>query len=746
MGQFYKGTAAEFLDNKMFQLPFEQMKDIIEKKDKEAETGIEQANALSELLKAQTLDADKARANQIISGYTKGIDDITNQIISDPLNAALYNPKIKNLSRSIKENWERGEIGAMQGNFATYQEWEKDLAEKMKKDSKLYSPDQADALKKAKLAEFNAKGGTKFESPTKYQAFDTEEIAGLTPFQEFTEQLMKGAVQDVNATVSWDEDRGEYRVSGKTGNKWFSEQQLEQMYKTALATDPNIATGIKQREALGLEGFDTTNFDEEGRPVFSSNNYLGQGLQNLKAKYGGHETVRESGKLYNKLWERNQDKADKLAETEYTHEVVTAMDKTYAGNSMEQQAAVAKAADQNVKTAVNKGLGHVAEQLGFKDFNKFKSQHPELAGQIENGDFSSVVDPTIRKQLSAQYKQGKLITNYNDALEAEFNRTYGHQNWNVGKLKGGKYDERSSKMVKTAWDNFLKSRAIVPKDADTSFEGTGVDQKKMNQITKDFYDMGFHYKAPMGLPNGTKIGNVIIGQSFTDTKTNKVLPFTVNEKGQYVITNASLPYFDKDKNGKYTIKPEVKKTMKLINDVSADDLVKMNVIRPKSQKKVTGRDELGEESYEIVNGGGYLNFDKNKLIKPRLSLNDDDNMDVYYGVNIGGQNYQARTDKFSSTSLNEFKDVNRDIMKVQQYLNKLGGAENVSLKGVVNDGSDMIYHGADSSVKGKDGKPTYRAGEITLTLRNKDGSSKRVTRSANDPEVLKLLTDGFKTD
>jgi lipopolysaccharide export system protein LptA len=78
-------------------------------------------------------------------------------------------------------------------------------------------------------------------------------------------------------------------------------------------------------------------------------------------------------------------------------------------------------------------------------------------------------------------------------------------------------------------------------------------------------------------------------------------------------------------------------------------------------------------------------------------------------------------------------------MRVIKYFRKLGGAEKVSLKGVVPDGEDMVYHGKTSSRMKADGTPEYRAGEITLTLGNK-----RVTTTLDNPEVMKRLSEGFK--
>jgi hypothetical protein len=752
MGQFYKGTAAEFLDDKMFVLPFEQMKNVIEKKDKETGEAIESAGALADLLKAQTLDADKARANQIISGYSKNIDDITNQIIADPLNAALYNPKIKNLSRGIKENWERGEIAAMQGNYTAYQAWEKELAEKMKKDPKLYDAKQAEDLKKMKLAEFTKGGGTKWESPTKYSSFDTEELAGLTPFQEFTENLMRGGIKGVDKTISWDNDRGEFRVAGKSGVEYFTEKQLENMYKTAIATDPNVVSGIKQRELLGSEGFAVSNFDENGNPVFASNNYLGQGLENLKEKYGGKKIVSESSSHYNDLFKMNEEerkaKIKELEETEYINETVKETGKTFAGDTMQKQTLVVNSARESVNSAVDKGVKHAFEQSGFK--GSYKAFAATKAGsaiiaEMQAGDFSGVQDPVIRKQLSSQYKQGKLITNHNAALEAQFNREYAHLNYDLNRYrkggeKNGGYSPADQKKVQDAWGRYLRKGNVTTRDAKLSYEDTGMVQKDIDQVNKGFFGSSLHLKNPMGLKNGTKIGNFIVGQSFRDKNTGALLPFTVNEKGQYVVNKGAEGYFDY-KDGKPTnIKAGIRDRIDLVKNPSINDLVTMGVVKPKANKRVTGTDaNSGEDTFEIVEGGGHLNVDIGKGVLPDMTLNDDDRVNFHYKIGINGVEHDASTGNFGTASTDAFMAKHGDKMRVIKYFRKLGGAEKVSLKGVVPDGEDMVYHGKTSSRMKADGTPEYRAGEITLTLGNK-----RVTTTLDNPEVMKRLSEGFK--
>ena len=58
MGQFYKGTGADFLDDAMFKLPYEMIAKVIDKKDKDVDDAVTSNNEIAALLKAQAMKID----------------------------------------------------------------------------------------------------------------------------------------------------------------------------------------------------------------------------------------------------------------------------------------------------------------------------------------------------------------------------------------------------------------------------------------------------------------------------------------------------------------------------------------------------------------------------------------------------------------------------------------------------------------------------------------------------------------
>ena len=118
MGRFYQTTAPEFVDDAMFKLPYEQMGAALLAKDAKVGDDIKAATALGELLKAQGLKVDEPRLNQKIQEYEDGIFSTVDYIKGNVLN---YDPtELSKQKREINEDWNRGEIAAIQKNKAAY--------------------------------------------------------------------------------------------------------------------------------------------------------------------------------------------------------------------------------------------------------------------------------------------------------------------------------------------------------------------------------------------------------------------------------------------------------------------------------------------------------------------------------------------------------------------------------------------------------------------------------------------------
>ena len=700
MGQFYTATDIPVIDDKMFQLPFEFMAKVLERKDDAIQSDVNSASALQELLNAQGLKPDEPRLNQKLSEYQDKIDATVNSIKKNPLNYDTNN--IISLKREINSDFKNGEIGAIQANRNAYLEWEKDLEAKVKANPKDYSPNQVELLKQAKLEEFANKKGTSYQGPDKYNPFSTEDVAGMKPTMDYLKELMEGAIQDKNVSVKWDNDKGAWRVKGEKTEKEFTDDMLNKLYIESLTTNPDYLAGLKQRDKLGIEGFQG-NFDTQGNPIIEPNNFIGQSLSLIKTKFGGLESVEENsrlmsdqGKMDYASWLKQKEEAE---ETEYNHQAVSAEMTTYGGKNNSEFNGNYQNSQKAMQNAAKTATNLVMEQYGYKDEATFMKKDPKLFNQIQKGDFTGVKDGTIRSQLSSSYKQAQLEKAHMNALIYQFKKDTGLDYGDFGNkstiatITDNKGNKRKVTKLE-AWNNFLAktSEGIASKDA--TWEGTGITQKKIDSVNKSYFNSGNYKVVPLKFPIGTKIGT-----------------YTVTEDG-----------------------------------VSINDLIKKGVILPTAEKVPTLQrgggpttDVNGQPipptytiAYKIANGKGTLNFDPNTSVTPILSYNDNGKIDMQFTVEVNGKTYSGRDDSFATTSTKEFENVNWPVLKVKQKLAKLSGIDNVELP----DTGGVIYHGKDVYVKHNGvNKRIHKAGTVSFP----NGRGGYDTRTSDDPKVIEIL-------
>jgi len=685
MGQFYTATDVPVIDDKMFQLPFEFMAKVLERKDDAIQSDVNSASALQELLNAQGLKPDEPRLNQKLSDYQNRIDTTVNSIKKNPL--SYDSGTIMSLKREINSDFKNGEIGAIQANRNAYLEWEKELEAKVKANPKDYSPNQVELLKQAKLQEFANNKGTSYQGPDKYNPFSTEDIAGMKPTMDYLKDLMEGAIKDKNVTVKWDNDKGSWRIKGEKREAEYTDDMLNNLYIESLTTNPDYLAGLKQRDRLGIEGFQG-NFDAQGNPVIDPNNFIGQSLSLIKTKFGGLESVKENSKLMSDQgkmdyasWLKQKEEAE---ETEYTHQQVAGEITTYGGKDNTEFNSNYRNSQKTIQASTQTAANLVMEQNGYANEAQFKKQNPVLYNQIQKGDFSQIKDGTIRNQLQSSFKQAKLEKAHMEALVHQFEK----------ETKMSYKAITNNPTNRKAWNNFLAKTSEGVPQRDATWEGTGITQKKIDSVNKQYFNSGNYKTVPLKFPIGTKIGD-----------------YVVKEEG-----------------------------------VSIDDLIKKGVILPTAEKVPTMQKSGGPTTdangqpipptytmaYKIANGKGTLNFDPNKSVTPILSYNDKGKIDMQFTVEVNGRTYSGRDDSFSSTSIKEFENVNWPILRVNQKLAKLSGVDKIELP----DSGGVIYHGKDVYVKEKGVKKRiHKAGTVTIP----DGKGGYNTYTTDRDDVKQLL-------
>jgi hypothetical protein len=426
MGQFYKGTEATFLDDKMYEAPYELMGQALAKKDKEVETAAKAKDELSALLEAKGLKADDPRLQEIIGGYTNQVGEISSGIYGDAMNAATYMPKIEDLKRKITSDWKMGEVSKIQGNLAAYNAWEEETKKQIDKAGNKISPQQWELLKAKKLQEFGQGKGTNYQNPNTYNTFTGEAILEKKPSDVFIDDMFKEKVGKVKS-ISWDQDKGLWEIKGERGTEGWNDQDLKSAYKASLAADPNQLGAMQQLNSLGVPGYQEPLFDEKGQLIVddTKNNAFLRELNYAKEKYGIVNVKTSDAQLMSDAGKQ-----------EYAYGIKQRDVEQPVGFSFEDTDKHALTHDYGTYSNTKKEIVASKNQLFTTVANKLNLQGGEartkLAAQIGRGDYSAFAGIPDSEGYVEQFKQ--LFAK--QQLQAETEKDYSQ--WVKGRQKNAK--------------------------------------------------------------------------------------------------------------------------------------------------------------------------------------------------------------------------------------------------------------------------------------------------------------------
>jgi hypothetical protein len=652
MGQFYKDTPAQFLDDKMYKAPYELMGQVIDKKDKEIQEDLDSRNALTDLLKAEGLKPDEPRLQQIMKQYQDEIDASVQDIYKDPLN---YNKEgVQRLKRKINQDFSLGEIAAIQKNKATYDAWVKSEEEKIKKEPNLYAPGLFDKMKAKKLDDF--KKGTSYKGPNEYETVATEEIIGMKDTVDVLDNLMKGAVQGRNHSTSWDNDRGGWRVKSSSSEEFFTPSQLQNMYKDYLATNPTYLQGVAQRQNYDVFGYEGS-IDAENGLNFKPGSFFGESMDLLQQKYGGKKTSIGGGKTMNEIGIATE--KDKM-ETVYVDTKLQAEEATVYTNYAGKDTATYN--QNNVKNqkvmqdGISTALQLLADKGGYSSIDEMKrdGKYKKSIDAISKGNFSSVSDMGAGRAVEKEYKQAAFRQSALRSTMAEFKKQY--PGLDPTKTGGAKYNVKDpatgkvTQMTATdAFNTFLKANYVTKVDASMTWKPTDVSKKQMDGVAKYVVDNGLHMATPITMPTGM----IVKGK---DGKTKNI-------------------------GG---------------TQVSLNDLVDLGFFAVEQKEAGRSGDALAGQVITYTDGTNKLNFTVGSTgVVPIWANDDSNNMQFGLKVNVNGQEVTGRISNISTDVVDRV--VGGDTgkkMKVVRAISKLGPVEHTFPGG-------PTYYGKDVYVQGK---------------------------------------------
>lgn len=135
MGRYYQTAQPQFLQNFIYQPPWQLMQQALQQKQQEYDT----AQASTDIFKNLSINhlnsiQDNETAKQKQQYYLDKVDELSNKLKQDPLHTKKYADEIKSLGRELYADYKEGDISKLQQSYAAVEQWKKDN-EQMKKDS-----------------------------------------------------------------------------------------------------------------------------------------------------------------------------------------------------------------------------------------------------------------------------------------------------------------------------------------------------------------------------------------------------------------------------------------------------------------------------------------------------------------------------------------------------------------------------------------------------------------------------------
>lgn len=332
MGRFYKTTEGQQLDY-MSKLPI----DLMLKGLQQSEQGTDEVYNTTDLIgnsltKVNHLTSDDARVKLIQDEYNKRIEEVTNDLASDPTNYRKKMPLVRALTKDLTNDMTSGELAAIQGNYSRLNEWDKTYKPLVgAKDG--ITPDAYRRMRSAFISQFDKNGGTGYDNQTgNYNQLAVEDAYRTQDFAKILKDKI-GTIKANAHSYKQDSEGGKWIVTNGGKTEEVSEARVAVMALDALKSDPNVMGYIKQGGKYGyLNGvygedgnfIEPVSFDKRGNPVFNHNSILTAPIHGLVTQEAYRKSETERGLKENGFTKQSiqfgMDMAKKQADNVYRDE------------------------------------------------------------------------------------------------------------------------------------------------------------------------------------------------------------------------------------------------------------------------------------------------------------------------------------------------------------------------------------------------------------------------------------------
>lgn len=245
MGRFYKTATPNKIDF-MYQIPENVMMQAIATKDQQLAQEEASIYDLYGKLNASALEVDKTRRDEILKGYESQIDELSRKFYDNPLEYSNNRGITRKLAREIHEDWTRGEVSNIIGNYNARTEFIKKYQDEITKGN----VNAADFNSALKYFDANFQGTNYDKEKNKGNIYGTEDLVKRVSVEDIAEKRGAGYISDLTKTWGAHTD-GQYIYKSVDSKETIPFEDIAQGVYNSLLNDKDVMDYYRQQVKFG---------------------------------------------------------------------------------------------------------------------------------------------------------------------------------------------------------------------------------------------------------------------------------------------------------------------------------------------------------------------------------------------------------------------------------------------------------------------------------------------------------------
>lgn len=243
MGRFYQTAQPEFIQDFVYQPPWELLDKAMATQQAGYDNTMGQASLLDNLdIKYINSDEERRNVQEIQQYYSDNMNSIVNNMQGDAANWKKYQGDIRKLQKELQMDMQSGAISKIQGNYGKYQQYQKDM-EKLR----LEAPDRYNAALKHGFKNW---GGNSLTGGV----WSQEDIIKDPNFQERLSQAMKDLKANTHGQVV-KKPGGGYMINNELEVEELESPRVLSYLMNSVLADPQTKAWMKQSQDWGLGNY-----------------------------------------------------------------------------------------------------------------------------------------------------------------------------------------------------------------------------------------------------------------------------------------------------------------------------------------------------------------------------------------------------------------------------------------------------------------------------------------------------------